>query len=49
MASSPALSTNQADADFQEHVETYDLFLTLAKWVAGFVIVLLIGMAYFLL
>lgn len=49
MASSPAYTSQQADADFQDHVETYHLFLTLAKWVAGFVIVLLIGMAYFLL
>ena len=49
MASSPALSDSQADADFEDHVETYHLFLSLAKWVAGFVIALLIGMAYFLL
>ena len=49
MASSPAISNGQADADFQEHVETYHLFLDLAKYVAVGVIVLLVGMAYFLL
>lgn len=48
-SSSPALSTSQADADFVEHVETYDLFITLSKWVGGGVIVILIGMAFFLL
>lgn len=45
----PVLSSSQADADFAEHVETYDLFITLSKWVGGAVIVILVGMALFLL
>ena len=49
MASSPNLVAKQADADFQEHVETYELFITLSKWVGGAVIVILAGMAFFLL
>lgn len=34
--------------DYAEHESTYEMFLTLTKWLAGFVIVLLILMAYFL-
>ena len=34
--------------DYAEHEGTYHLFLTLTKWIVGFVIILLIGMAYFL-
>ncbi len=49
MASSPAHSSKQADADFAEHVETWDMFVTLSKWVGGACILIVIGMAYFLL
>jgi hypothetical protein len=34
--------------DYAEHENTYLLFLTLTKWIVGFVIILLILMAYFL-
>ena len=34
--------------DYAEHEGTYHLFLTLTKWIVGFVIVLLMLMAYFL-
>ena len=34
--------------DYVEHVATYEMFLTLTKWVVGFLAVLLLGMAYFL-
>jgi hypothetical protein len=34
--------------DYAEHENTYQLFLTLTKWIVGFVIILLILMAYFL-
>ena len=34
--------------DYAEHEATYRLFITLTKWVLGFLIVLLILMAYFL-
>ena len=34
--------------DYAEHEGTYQLFITLTKWTIGFVIALLIFMAYFL-
>jgi hypothetical protein len=34
--------------DYTAHEQTYLGFLSLVKWVLGFLIVLLIGMAYFL-
>jgi hypothetical protein len=34
--------------DYAAHEQTYLNFLSLAKWVAGFVIVIVILMAYFL-
>ena len=34
--------------DYAAHEQTYLNFLTLAKWVASFVILVVIGMAYFL-
>ena len=34
--------------DYAEHEGTYELFLTLTKWIVGFLIILLILMAYFL-
>jgi Bacterial aa3 type cytochrome c oxidase subunit IV len=34
--------------DYAEHEGTYHMFLTLTKWIVGFLIVLLLGMAYFL-
>jgi Bacterial aa3 type cytochrome c oxidase subunit IV len=50
MASSPAVSSNkQADADFAEHVETWTMFITLSKWVIAACIIIMVGMAVFLL
>jgi hypothetical protein len=34
--------------DYAEHEGTYDMFITLTKWMIGFLVILLIGMAYFL-
>ena len=34
--------------DYAEHEATYLLFLTLTKWIVGFCVILLLGMAYFL-
>jgi hypothetical protein len=34
--------------DYAEHENTYRLFLKLAKWTVGFLVVLLVLMAYFL-
>ena len=34
--------------DYAAHEQTYQNFLSLVKWVLGFLIILLIGMAYFL-
>jgi hypothetical protein len=34
--------------DYGEHEATYQMFLTLTKWVVGFLVILLILMAYFL-
>jgi hypothetical protein len=34
--------------DYGEHEQTYQMFLTLTKWIVGFLVVLLILMAYFL-
>jgi hypothetical protein len=34
--------------DYPAHEQTYLNFLSLVKWIMGFVIILLIGMAYFL-
>lgn len=34
--------------DYAAHENTYLNFLSLVKWIMGFVVILLIGMAYFL-
>jgi hypothetical protein len=34
--------------DYPAHEQTYLNFLSLVKWMLGFIIVILIGMAYFL-
>jgi len=34
--------------DYVEHEATYQMFLTLTKWILGFLVILLLGMAYFL-
>ena len=34
--------------DYAEHVGTYHTFLTLTKWIVGFMVILLLSMAYFL-
>jgi len=34
--------------DYEAHEQTYLAFLSLVKWVVAFLVVLLIGMAYFL-
>ena len=34
--------------DYAEHEATYEAFITLTKWGVGFLIILLILMAYFL-
>ena len=34
--------------DYQTHEQTYRTFLSIVKWGLAFVIILLIGMAYFL-
>jgi Bacterial aa3 type cytochrome c oxidase subunit IV len=50
MASSPAASGNkQADADFAEHTDTWNLFITLSKWVIAICVIIMVGMAVFLL
>lgn len=34
--------------DYATHEQTYLIFLSMIKWGLGFIIILLIGMAYFL-
>jgi hypothetical protein len=34
--------------DYPEHEHTYEMFITLTKWMIGFLVILLAGMAYFL-
>ena len=34
--------------DYPAHEQTYLNFLSLVKWIMGFVIVIVVGMAYFL-
>ena len=34
--------------DYAEHESTYEMFLTLTKWMIGFLVILCSGMAYFL-
>ena len=34
--------------DYAEHEGTYQMFLTLTKWIVGFLVILLVLMAYFL-
>jgi hypothetical protein len=34
--------------DYQAHEKTYLTFLSLVKWIMGVIVVILIGMAYFL-
>jgi hypothetical protein len=34
--------------DYAEHESTYEMFITLTKWMVGFLVILLLLMAYFL-
>ena len=34
--------------DYAEHEGTYAMFITLTKWMVGFLVILLLAMAYFL-
>jgi len=34
--------------DYAEHEATYEMFVSLTKWIVGFLVILLILMAYFL-
>lgn len=34
--------------DYAEHEKTYKLFITISKWTIGLTVILLAGMAYFL-
>jgi hypothetical protein len=34
--------------DYAEHEATYNFFISLTKWIIGFLVILLILMAYFL-
>jgi Bacterial aa3 type cytochrome c oxidase subunit IV len=34
--------------DYAEHEGTYTMFITLTKWMVGFLVILLLAMAYFL-
>ena len=34
--------------DYAEHETTYNFFISLTKWIIGFLVILLILMAYFL-
>ena len=49
MADHSASSDPHADADFQQHHDTYNLFLGLTKWVVVACVIILVGMAVFLL
>lgn len=42
------LEGGHPDMDYVEHQRTYLLFLSFIKWGIGFLVVLLLGMAYFL-
>ncbi len=49
MADHGELEYTTADGnDYAEHVSTYEMFITLTKWIVGFLVILLILMAYFL-
>ena len=49
MAAHGAPEYSVADGnDYAAHEQTYLSFLSLVKWVMGFIIIILIGMAYFL-
>ena len=48
MAGNPVTGDTQADADYLQHEETYELFLGLMKWVIVACVVILVGMAVFL-
>ena len=43
----PEYSTAEGN-DYAAHEQTYLTFLSLLKWILGVIIVILIGMAYFL-
>ena len=49
MADQSAISDPQEDADFQQHSDTYHLFLGLTKWGIVSCLTILVGMAVFLL
>ncbi|UOM33798.1 aa3-type cytochrome c oxidase subunit IV [Acuticoccus sp. I52.16.1] len=54
MASEPTYSFadesgNPPRTDYQDHVRTYEAFVSLTKWGIGTVVVILIAMAVFLL
>ena len=42
------LALSLSSNDYVEHVATYEMFITLTKWMIVFLVVLLLGMAYFL-
>lgn len=46
MTDSTPASAGHPDMDYAEHEGTYTLFLTLMKWIAGVVVLILIFLAY---
>jgi len=49
MAETHAISNGHPDMDYTEHEKTYRLFTGLLKWGAIAVVIILIGLAIFLL
>ncbi|RAH98750.1 aa3-type cytochrome c oxidase subunit IV [Acuticoccus sediminis] len=54
MASEPTYALvddngNPPRTEFEEHVQTYEAFISLIKWGVGIIVVILIAMAVFLL
>lgn len=43
------MASGHPDMDYQEHERTYHRFLLLMRWSVGFIVVLLVLMAFFLL
>jgi uncharacterized membrane protein len=46
MSDTTPASAGRQDMDYAEHEATYALFLTLMKWIAGIVVLILIFLAY---
>ncbi len=46
MTDSTPAAAGHPDMDYAEHEATYSLFLTLMKWIAGVVVLVLIFLAY---